>query len=108
LPHIQQRWPDHLFKTGSILVLYRANIDAVKGIAQFGYKMSLRERLPAIPTPLRISDPDAVLDIQAMVDQAYASARYDRTIDYSQPCDPPLEEDHARWADELLKAAGKR
>ena len=93
--------------------LHESDYQASVWRAAFGsqcalYKMSLRKRLPAIPIPLRTSDPDAVLDIQAMVDQAYASARYDRTIDYSQPCDPPLEEDHARWADELLKAAGKR
>lgn len=72
------------------------------------YKMSLRERLSAIPIPLRTSDSDVVLDIQAIVDQAYSSARYDRTINYSERCEPPLEGDQAAWTDELLKSAGKR
>ena len=93
--------------------LYESDYQASVWRAAFGsqcalYKISLRERLPAIPIPLRPTDPDAVLDLQAIVERAYDSARYDRTVDYAQPCDPPLADDHAQWADELLKAVGKR
>lgn len=31
-----------------------------------------------------------------------------QAIDYRQECDPPLEGDDRIWAEELLKAAGKR
>ncbi len=93
--------------------LYESDYQASVWRAAWGsqcalYRMSLRERLPAIPIPLRPSDPDAALDIQAIVDQAYASARYGRTIDYSESCEPQLEDDHVAWAEELLKAAGRR
>jgi len=72
------------------------------------YPIHLRERLPAIRIPLRPGDPDAVWDIQSILDSVYASSRYDRTADYRQPCNPPLSGDDAAWADALLKAAGWR
>ncbi|HEY3242498.1 MAG TPA: DUF4058 family protein, partial [Phycisphaerae bacterium] len=62
----------------------------------------------AIRIPLRPTDPDAVLDLQALIDSAYEASRYDRTTDYRRSCEPPLEGQEAAWADELLKAAGKR
>jgi hypothetical protein len=71
------------------------------------YRMPLRERLPAIRIPLRDVDPDVVLDIQKLVDQAYDEAGFD-DINYRQPCVPPLDEPDAAWADELLKTAGRR
>jgi hypothetical protein len=73
-----------------------------------GYGLKLRDRLPAIRIPLRAGDPDVVLDLQSMVDQAYEAGAHGRTIDYANPCDPPLEGDDAAWANELLRAAGKR
>jgi hypothetical protein len=79
---------------------------------QFGrkeaYRLPLRERLPAIPIPLRAADHDVLLDLQPLIDEAYLAARYDRTIDYTQPADPPLDPEDAAWANELLKNAGKR
>ena len=70
------------------------------------YGISLRDRLPAIRIPLRRNDPDAVLDLQAVVDEAYEKGRYD-DIDYSQPPVPPLTGEDAAWAAELLKSAGR-
>ena len=69
---------------------------------------SLRARLPSIRLPLRQGDPDAVLDLQAMVDRAYYFGAYHRSTRYTRDPHPPLTGDDARWADELLKAAGKR
>ena len=59
------------------------------------------------PNPAAQADPDAVLDLQSVVDSAYAASRYDRTTDYRQPCDPPLSGEEADWADERLKSAGR-
>src|SRR5690606_7334794 len=67
------------------------------------YGFHLRERLPAIPIPLREKDADAVLDLQALVDLAYKNGGYD-DIDYRQPPVPPLNEDDEAWANALLKA----
>ena len=71
------------------------------------YPFSLRRALPKLSIPLRLKDPEIVLDLQALVDQAYRNGRYDRT-DYSKDCRPPLEGEDALWADQILRAAGLR
>ena len=70
-------------------------------------RLPLRKRLPAVPIPLRETDAPVMLDLQAIHDQGYTNGRYDRT-NYSVPPAPPLSEEDAKWADELLHAAGKR
>jgi hypothetical protein len=70
------------------------------------YPVRLRDRLPAILVPLRPTDVDVVLDIGSVVDAAYADARYDRTIDYRQPPEPPLEGEDAAWTEGLLRPRG--
>ena len=72
------------------------------------YPIRLAARLPALRIPLRPSDADAVLDLQSLVDAVYAASRYDRTSDYRESPQPPLEAEEAVWADSLLKAAGRR
>ena len=71
------------------------------------YPIPLRERLPNIAVPLREAEPDVVLKLQPLIDAAYQNGSYE-DIDYSQPPEPPLEDDDAAWADELLRQAGKR
>lgn len=71
------------------------------------YGFSVRERLRPIRVPLRRNDKDIVLDLQAVVDEAYDKGRYD-DIDYTLPPIPPLAPEDAAWADELLRSAGKR
>jgi hypothetical protein len=67
------------------------------------YALPLRERLPAIRIPLRPSDDDVLLDLQALVDEAYRKGRYAETIDYTQPPRPPLKGEDSAWAAELLR-----
>lgn len=76
--------------------------------AVYLHPIGLRDRLPAISIPLRRDDPPVKLDLSALVERAYSTGRYDRRLDYSKPCDPPLEADEASWADDLLRRAGKR
>jgi len=71
------------------------------------YRLPLRERLPAFRIPLRQSDEDVPLDLQAVIDQCYETALYD-DIDYREDPDPPLTGDDARWADKLLREQGRR
>ncbi len=71
------------------------------------YSLPLRERLKALPIPLRQHEPPVLLDLQAIVEQAFRNGRYDR-MDYANDPLPPLRDDEAGWADELLKLAGKR
>jgi hypothetical protein len=72
------------------------------------YRIPLRERLPAIAIPLRQSDPDVPLDLQALVDQCYETGRYDDDIDYREEPDPPLKPEDAKWADALLREHARR
>jgi hypothetical protein len=71
------------------------------------YRVSLRESLPRIRVPLRVTDRDVVLDLQSVVDKAYANGGYD-DLDYAADPRPPLTGDDAVWADELLRQAGRR
>jgi hypothetical protein len=71
------------------------------------YRVPLRVPLPTIRVPLRETDADVPLDLQALITQVYRHGRYD-DIDYTVPPVPPLDADDAAWADELLRAAGKR
>jgi Protein of unknown function (DUF4058) len=72
------------------------------------YRLPLRERLPAIRLPLRQTDQDVALDLQALIDRCYEDARYDDDIDYLREPDPPLDTDHVQWSDELLRKHGRR
>ena len=71
------------------------------------YRVPLRERLPIIPIPLRETDPDAVLDLQAILDQCYENGGYD-DLNYAVDPDPPLDPEDAAWADTLLREKGLR
>lgn len=68
------------------------------------YVLPLRERLPAIRVPLRRPDPDVALDLQLLIDQCYERGRYASAIDCTQPPHPPLPEEEAAWAKDLLAA----
>jgi hypothetical protein len=69
--------------------------------------LPLAHPLPAIRIPLRYNDPDVVLELRPLVDQAYQNGRYDR-LDYRQALAPPLTSQEAEWAEGLLRSAGKR
>jgi len=71
------------------------------------YRVPLREPLPAIRVPLRETDADVPLDLQTLIAQVYRHGRYD-DIDYTLEPVPPLDPGDDAWADELLRAAGKR
>lgn len=72
------------------------------------YRAPLRERLPVIRIPLRRTDKAVPLDLQPLIDSAYENGEYGEDIDYRAEPDPPLDPDDAAWADELLRAAGRR
>jgi hypothetical protein len=71
------------------------------------YPVSLRQPLPRIPIPLRQQDAEVPLEFQPLIERAYVAGGHD-DIDYAKPADPPLEGDDAAWADQLLRAAGRR
>jgi hypothetical protein len=79
---------------------YRTTIRTAPGTAYL-FPMPLRSRLPDIPIPLRSGDPPTSLPLQQLIDQVHQNGRYSATIDYTEPCDPPLTGDDVKWAQEL-------
>ncbi len=71
------------------------------------YPVRLSEKLPVISVPLRETDADVTLDLQAMIEQCYVEGGYDDT-DYTRDPEPPLSTEDTAWLDELLKAKGLR
>jgi Protein of unknown function (DUF4058) len=69
------------------------------------YRLALRQRLPSIRVPLRRSDPDVALDLQALVDQCYERGRYGTVLDYSKPPQPPLPDEETAWVKEVLRGS---
>ena len=71
------------------------------------YPIPLRERLPTIRIPLRAKDADALLDLQALIDECWTTGGYD-DIDYTVPPVPPLWPGDAAWAESLVRSPGDR
>jgi hypothetical protein len=71
------------------------------------YAVPLRARLPVIAIPLRPTDADVPLDLQALLEQCYRNGGYDDDLDYTLSPDPPLEPSDARWAAALLRRPGR-
>jgi hypothetical protein len=72
------------------------------------YGLPLRQRLPAIRVPLRQTDADVLLDLQALIERCYDNGGYQDDLDYEAEPDPALEADDAAWADSLLREKGQR
>jgi hypothetical protein len=74
---------------------------AFRGLAWF---FGLRDPLPTVAVPLRPPDPDAPLDLGAVLRSAYERARYGDSVDYGRPVPPPpLTEDDAAWARAVIE-----
>ncbi len=86
-------------------VVRRAVRDGAPIEAEY-YPLPLRQRLSVIRVPLRMGDPDVLLDLQQPVDAAYLLGGYGRRLDYARPPDPPLSADDAAWAAACV-AAGR-
>lgn len=96
------RLPRHARKTYKAVVVRGWRRDR----AEF-YSLPIQSKLPVISIPLRKTDLDAKLDLQSLIELAYENGGYD-VIDYAGRLEPALPADDNTWADELLKAAGKR
>ena len=70
------------------------------------YPISMLQRLPRIPIPLRKNDASVLLDLQAALDRVLSDGPFD-SMDYSAPPDPPLAAADAAWIAARLVAAPK-
>ncbi len=61
------------------------------------YSWTLNDKLPVIPIPLQDDDPDATVRLQEVFDIVYQRARYDLSVKYTAPLNPPLTPDELKW-----------
>lgn len=83
---------------------YRAVI-RTGGVKRGGYlfPISLRERMPEIPIPLRSGDTPIQLPLQLLFSTVYEDGRYGQTINYREPPATPLCNEESAWVEQLLK-----
>ncbi len=63
---------------------------------------NLRHTLPTIPVPLLPLDPDVPLSLDKALQTVCQRGRYYNIINYNQVPNPPLAEDDAAWATEMV------
>jgi Protein of unknown function (DUF4058) len=68
------------------------------------WPIGLRDALPTIPIPLHAGEPDARLDLRAVIDRVYDEAGY-RYFLYDQLPEPRLTGSDAEWAENLRQRA---
>jgi hypothetical protein len=68
------------------------------------WAMTVQDKLPIVPIPLKSPDPDVRLDIGAALNEVYDRSRYDLSVRYDAEPAPPAfsKEDHA-WLQAVLK-----
>lgn len=70
------------------------------------YVVTVRDRLPSFPLPLKEADEVVLVDLSAIVQGVYDRASYDLRIDYTQPPPPPaFSEADQTWIHDLLQPA---
>jgi len=67
------------------------------------YHWTLRERLPALPVPLRAPDPDVRIDVAAVFTTAYDRGRFGRRINLESRVTGPLKDADSRWIETVRK-----
>jgi hypothetical protein len=65
------------------------------------WPLGIRDPLPTIPIPLREGEPEASLDLQAILHRIYDAADYQLFL-YTADPEPPLRMADAVWAVQLL------
>lgn len=68
------------------------------------FAWTMRDPLPVISIPLLTPDPDITLELGLAFQTVYERSRYDLTLDYRQPLDPPLSQQDADWIREQIAA----
>ncbi len=67
----------------------------------------MNQQIPEIYVPLRKGEKEPSVNLKALLSQLYDQARYDLSIDYDKPPEPPSEGDWAKWAESVLAAIEK-
>lgn len=70
-----------------LLLVNHAQEDSVR-VSEI-WPVHVNQSLPLLPIPLREPDPDVILDLNAVLADAYTNGAYERRIDYRKPVPPP-------------------
>jgi hypothetical protein len=70
------------------------------------WPVSVRKRLPRVWVPLRVADPDVIVDLQAVFNRMYDEGAYARSVRYDEPAPIPLRPPDEEWARKLLERKG--
>jgi hypothetical protein len=88
-------WPD---STYTVLVARAKKYDLCRV-----WPVYARIPMPPIPVPLAKPDPDIVVELRPMIGSIYQRSRYERSINYSMPLDPPLDQGEAGSLEKQLE-----
>ena len=66
------------------------------------YPFNLRDTIPEFPLPLQAGDVEPLINLSTLLDDIYVEGSYDVRINRHQPPQPPLTEDEAKWAREIM------
>jgi hypothetical protein len=66
------------------------------------YPFTVYDPIPEFPLSLQAGDVEPMINLNKLLDDVYAEGSYDVRINYHQPAQPPLTEDEARWAGEVM------
>jgi len=69
------------------------------------YPFQVRQFIPTFPLPLLPDDAEPTVDLNALLAGLHERAGYDLVINYAQPPEPPLNDEDAKWATDLLSSA---
>ncbi len=70
------------------------------------WALSVRDKLPILPVPLKAPDKDVRLDLAAVFDMAYERSRYDLSANYdTTPPPPAFNEADLNWLRQCVKKA---
>lgn len=68
------------------------------------WAMTVRDKLPIVPIPLKSPDPDVRLDIGAALHELYDRSRYDLSVRYgAAPPPPAFSDEDQEWLQGILK-----
>lgn len=70
------------------------------------WPLTVRDMLPIVRVPLLPGMPDALLDLQPIMDGVYDRSAVGHRLKYRQEPEPPLPPSDAPWADALLREKG--
>jgi hypothetical protein len=67
------------------------------------WAITVRQKLPRVLVPLAGDDPDVILDLQAVFNQAYDASYFNLQVKYSKAPTVPLSRADAKWSKALLR-----